>query len=113
MKPSYINKKGKIIELTISEHAKVRFAERWKILNPTRPFIGTIEDKITELFSNTNIVKNLDKKAMDRLDRYGKDTKFFRSNMFTFVVSNATIQTIEISDHDKRYLNRIKVTSVV
>jgi len=43
--------------------------------------------------------------------RHGKDTLYFRADTFTFIVQGATIVTVEISDKNKRRLNKIKSNS--
>lgn len=103
MKLGYTNKKGNFVELILSEHAKKRFVERWKKLN-NEP-INNVEEEIINRFNSSNLVQNLSNKDKTRLKRYGKDTLYFRTFGFTFVVQNCIIKTIEISDKGKRHLN--------
>ena len=105
MKPSYFNKKGNKIELRITLHAKRRFVERWEKLFPGVPLEEDVEEMIARWFSHANRIKNFSGKEKNRLQRYGKDTLFFRHSNFTFVVQNAEIVTIEISDRGMRHLN--------
>ena len=103
--PHYINKKGEIVFLEVTAHAWNRFLQRWKLVYPEQPLPN--DTTIAELFSRTNRVKNFSPKELERLKRYGKDSMFFRTNSFTFVVQNATIVTVEICAKDSRYLNRV------
>lgn len=41
-------------------------------------------------------------------NRHGKDTIYFRTNEFTFIVQNGILVTVEISDSDMRHLNKSK-----
>ena len=111
MKPSYVNKKGQIVEVDISIHARRRFAERWAKMFPDKPISGPVDDKISELFERSNRVVNLSGREQQRMDRHGKDTIYFRTNGFTFVVQDRCIQTIEISDRGMRHLNRLPLSA--
>ncbi len=104
--PSYTNKKGKEIKLTISRHAAQRYIQRRAIAFPGESVPNSeIENQIARWFSNSNKIKNLSRKERTRLLRHGKDTMFFRTSAFTFVVQNATIVTVELSDKKMRHLN--------
>ena len=59
-----------------------------------------------KIFKTANKVINLNRKEKNRLKRHGQDTMFFRTNGFTFVVQNAQVVTVEISDKNKRHLNK-------
>lgn len=105
--PSYINEKGKEVELSISRHAVNQFIKRWSKIFPDKLLLNNeAESKIIEWFSHCNKIKNLSRQEKTRLNRYGKDTLFFRNNAFTFIVQNAAIVTIELSDKNKRNLNK-------
>lgn len=105
-KLTYINKYGQHIKLTISEHARQRFVQRWPRIFPDKPISkDNVDDKIVKWFSCASRVIKLSYQERKRLIKYGKDVLFFRANAFTFVVQNATIVTIEISDKGQRYLN--------
>lgn len=110
--PHYVNKKGKIVNLTISPHAQKRFLERWPKVFPDKPVSKeNVISVISEKFSHANKVQNLTTKEQKRIKSYGngKDTIFFRTNGFTFVVENACIVTIEISDKNQRVLNKVPI----
>ena len=104
--PSYINKKGKEVILSISHHAVQRFVERRSKAFPGETLLNSeIIKDITNRFFAANKIKNLSRQDNIRLNKYGKDTMFFRTNAFTFVVKNATIVTVELSDKNLRCLN--------
>lgn len=104
---SYVNKRGKRVPLTITNHARRRMLERWPRIYPTEPIAPqTVDAKIIELFTRAQRVTNLTYKELVRCKRHGKDTLLFRNNGFTFVVQDAAILTVEISVRDKRYLNK-------
>ena len=105
---SYYSKKGKEVKLSISKHAVIQFFQRWKIAFPDQPLsFDEVIDKIIQWFSSTNQIQNLSRKEQIRIKHYGngKDTLFFRTNDFTFVVQNACIVTIELSNKNKRQFN--------
>lgn len=103
-KLTYINKKGNPIELAITNHAVKKLRQRYKNL-----YGSDLDDPntfIIKKFSSAIRVINHSKKEKTRLKRHGKDTTYFRSSNFTFVVQDATIVTIEISAKGKRHLNK-------
>lgn len=106
MRPSYYNKKGKLIELSISFHARNRFASRWRKVFVGQTLPNDIEAEICRIFRTASRVTSFSKRDKMRLKRYGSDTIFFRTNDFTFVVQDSTILTIEISKEGMRYLNK-------
>ena len=104
----YTNKKGNKVELTATRHAYSRFFERYRKAFPDKNL--TTEDIIPtfdRMFSKSRRVKKFNRWEKARLKKHGKDSMFFRTNGLTFVVQNATIRTVEISDKDKRYLNKM------
>jgi hypothetical protein len=102
---SYKNKRGESVPVTISAHAKRRFAERWASIFPREP-LSDVEGVIARWFGNAQRVKNLSGQDRRRMERHGKDTLFFRTNAFTFVVQNGVLVTVEVSDRGERQLNR-------
>lgn len=105
--PYYINRQNKPIKLTITSHARRRFILRWSIIFPNNPLTyNNVDKEILNYFSRAERVVKLSYKDRKRLARHGKDTLFFRTSNFTFVVQNATIVTVEISDRNKRHLNK-------
>jgi len=100
----YKNKKGKLIPLTISQHAKERIKERLEKLG--KPLPENLESFIAEQFFHAQKIKKLSDWYKKRSKRYGKDTLFFQNNEFTFVVQNCSIRTVEISGKGLRHLNK-------
>jgi hypothetical protein len=109
MLPSYKNKKGKIITLGITDHAMWRFSSRWARLFPNGKKTNMLEE-FCKRFHQADKVINLTAKDKVRLKRYGNDTIFFRSGLFTFVVWNAMIVTVEICLD--RHLNKRKAAPI-
>jgi hypothetical protein len=104
---SYRNSKGKNIVISISNHARQRFWSRWSYLYPHQPLdFSEVDTKIAEWFARAERLVNLSKELQNRCKRHGKDTLFFKTNGFTFVVQDATLLTVEISDRGKRHLNK-------
>ena len=105
-KPSYISKHGKKVELHITHHARCRFHVRWKLLFPERSLDRAgIDAEISQCFTTASRVKNFSRHERDRMKKHGKDTLYFRTSGFTFVVQASTLVTIEISDDGMRHLN--------
>jgi len=105
---TYINKRGKEVTLQVTRHAYKKFIERYSIIFPKDVLsVNNISNTFKRVFSSTSKVKNLNQKEKIRLKRHGEDTMFFRTSGFTFVIANAKIVTVEISDKNKRYLNKI------
>jgi len=103
---TYTNKRGKIVNLTVSRHAYSQFIERYKKAYTDSILLNKdVVDIFEKIFNKTNKVKNLNRREKIRLKRYGEDTMFFRTNYFTFVVQNAEIVTVELSDKNMRHLN--------
>ena len=105
---SYLNKKGKEVKLLATRHSYSRFINRYNILYPENKIEPKqVIDYFNDTFSRTQRVKNINKQEKLRLKRCGKDTMFFRTSGFTFIVENAKIVTVEISDRNKRFMNKI------
>jgi hypothetical protein len=104
---SYENKKGKIILVTVKRHAYAQFFERYKLALPKKDLQNAqVPAELERLFSQAKKVTNLSRKEKTRLRRYGDDTMFFRTNIFTFIVQNKCIVTVELSDANMRHLNK-------
>lgn len=103
-RPYYVNKKGNIVPVEITKHAIYKFSKRWEKLKGEKP--KDVLDLIPNLFRSSKRVENLTKKERGRLKKHGRDTMFFRTSGFTFVVQNQHVVTIEISDKGLRHLNR-------
>jgi hypothetical protein len=104
---SYKNKKDKVILVTAKRHAYAQFFERYRLALPKKDLQNAqVPAEFERLFSISKKVTKLSRKEKTRLRRYGDDTMFFRTDFFTFVVQNKCIVTVEISDKDKRYMNK-------
>jgi len=103
----YTNTKGKIIPLTPTAHAVDNFIRRWNRLHPDKRMLPEkAETKMAELFGRAFRVWNLSKQEERRRRRHTRDTLFFRTDEFRFVVQNQHIVTVEISTREKKHLNR-------
>jgi len=104
----YINSKDKKVDVKLSNHAKCRFKERYNRVHITDPL--QTEEEFEEIIRKLWFVAvpkiNKSKKLLERSDKHGKDTLYFVSNYFTFVVQNSTIVTIELSSRDTKHLNK-------
>jgi len=105
-KPTYINGRGQEVELCITKHAKDRFSERWG-----RAFNKSLENPNAEIVKYFSMAKRMDenlltRKYLTRLQRYGKDTLFFKKSPFVFVVQDAMIRTVELCSENYRNLNK-------
>jgi hypothetical protein len=104
---SYRNSKGKKIAISVSQHARHRFWLRWNHLYPNSPLdFSEVDTRLSEWFARADRLFNLSKELQNRQKRHGKDTLYFKTNGFTFVVQDATLLTVEISDRGKRHLNK-------
>lgn len=104
-KLSYVNKRGRTVEVTVTRHAMRQLLERWFALHGEE--LKDPDGWILENFSRSNLVKNLTRIEQERIKKYKGNTMFFRTHGFTFVVSDAKIVTIEISNRDNRALNKL------
>lgn len=108
----YRNPRGKEVLVRVSQHAKQRFWNRWNALYPNSPLdYQNVHAKLAEYFGRSVRLTQFSRKLTVRLARYGKDTLFFKTNGFTFIVQDATLITVEISDRGKRHLNKERYTS--
>lgn len=107
----YINNKDEIIVLTITKHAKDRFAQRWPVAFPLEGIPNDINLAITNFFNNAIRHQDFSRKEKTRLRRYGKDTLFFKHYQFTFVVKDAKIITVELNHKNLRCFNKRSLTS--
>ncbi len=107
---SYTNKKGKEVQITVTKHAFGQFSKRYRAIFPDKELKrDDVASTIRQYFANASRIKNLNKWEKARLKRYGKDTMYFRTSGLTFVVQNATMLTVEISDKNMRHLNKRKI----
>ena len=103
----YTNKRGKRITVTATEHSKNRFYQRWKKLYTDSTLTkAELNEDFARRFMRCNLVTNLRHQDKVRMERHGKDTLYFRTDGFTFIVQNGVIVTVELSDDDMRHLNK-------
>jgi hypothetical protein len=103
----YTNNRGKQIVVGITHHARKRFLERWERVNPTVALTdSTVDQTLADCFSQSKRLENFGRKMLARINRYGKDTLYFQHDQFTFVVQDASLVTVEISNSAKRHLNK-------
>jgi len=103
--PFYFNRHGKPVLVRISYHGRVRFVERFKAIFPKKMLPLNPDSVIAGLFNRATRLKKFNKHEKDRLSRHGADTLFFRNDVFTFVVQDRTIVTVEVSVNSQRHLN--------
>lgn len=106
MKPTYINKKNKEIEVKISYHAYKRFRERFTKLFPDKNY--TNEEISIELIKYFNKAKNIHKckHLLKRSKKHGENTLYFENEPFRFVVENQTIITVEVFPTQIQHVNK-------
>jgi len=106
MSLTYVNKKGNEVKVGVSRHAYQRFRERWALVFPDTPLEPSdTEEMFARWFANATLVKNLSRKERIRVKR-NRNTLYMRSCEFTFVVHDCLVCTVEISDKNKRHLNK-------
>ncbi len=110
---SYINKKGKEIQIEISLHAKQRFIKRYNRIFINNPImdIDSFNKNIKKIWETAKLKNRKNRKELERLEKHGLDTLYFVSNYFTFVVQNATLITVELGSKDTKHLNNKDGTS--
>lgn len=104
---TYTKPNGKKVTVRAVPHAYERFRERWQVLRSKPLASQDIAPEFENCFKRARLVKHLtkeDKRRMRKRKGMGK-TLYFRCDGFTFVVSDAKIWTVEISDKGKRHLN--------
>ena len=105
----YTNRRGKQVQIAITEHAKRRFHQRWRRMYPDKPLaIEDVAAEIEKWFGHCQRVEKLSYREKVRQDRHGGDTIYFRTNAFTFIVQNGALLTVEVSDSELRHLNKSK-----
>lgn len=111
----YINKRQKRVTVGVTYHARRRFIERYNRIFTDKPIFELEEvDKAIEKWWNMAVEKNpTTGKLKTRTKRHGKDTIYFSSNYFLFVVQDAAVITIELGSKDTRHLNNSKGLSPI
>lgn len=109
---SYKNKKCKEVSCLVTLHAQEQFLKRFNKIKvqPPGQDISSSGELFRAVFTQTwhkaVRVKNLTNSEIRRINKYDGETLFFRTSGFTFVVCNATVVSVEISDKGKRHLNK-------
>lgn len=101
----YKNKHGEAVRVLISGHARQRFRDRWAKAFPD-VLLEDVDVALEKWFSTAARVQNFSERDRKRMRKYGKDTLFFRTNAFTFIVHNGVLVTVEISDRGERHQNK-------
>ena len=111
----YINRRQKKVKVAITYHARSRFIERYNRIFTDKPIYEIEEvDKAIEKWWNLATEKpSTTGKLKVRTKRHGKDTIYFISNYFMFIVQDAAIVTIELGSKDTRHLNNKKGLSPI
>lgn len=110
----YVNKRQKKVKVAITYHARRRFIERYNRIFIDKPIYKLEEvDKAIEKWWNVATEKPSTGKLKIRTKRHGKDTIYFISTYFLFVVQDAAIVTIELGSKDTRHLNNSKGLSPI
>lgn len=105
VRPQYQGKKGPV-QVGITRHCRDRFQERWARAFPRSPLPADTNAEIARRFNRATRITNLGAYEKKRMDRHGKDTLYFRADGFTFIVQDAAIVTVELSDKGMRHLNK-------
>jgi hypothetical protein len=101
---SYLNNKGRRVELVVKRHAVFAFRDRFERLYGVPISCEKAEQHIEARFPEADRVKNISNKEHKRIKRHGHSL-FFRDEDFTYVVTNGVLITIEISRRGHRGLN--------
>lgn len=100
----YTSKKGRVVPVSIRNHAVLRFIERMERLRSITLEYQQAKNVISDMFNLSHPAK-LNGKYKERLEKHGGHTLYFRNCEFVFVVENAQIVTIEIAAKGFRHLN--------
>jgi hypothetical protein len=100
----YRNKKGNIVHLSVTLHALDRFIERYRKLFPDE-VVTDWSTKLELVFKCSNQCEKENSNIKKRRKYYGKDTIYFHSQYFRFVVQDCELVTCEIRHAEHRHLN--------
>jgi hypothetical protein len=99
----YTNRKGKVIEVAVSDHALHRYIERLGKLYGGRITTEQAILLIEQSFNRSE--RTLTSSYRYRCRKYKGDSLYFKADGFVFVVENGTMVTVEIASKKQRYLN--------
>ena len=108
MELQYVNKKGNTVKVAVTRHALVRFSERWNRAFPKKA-ITTIGETQVNLMNVFGEAKRFEPKGGHyerRMKRHGKDTVYFRTDTFVFVIQASTLITVELHGKEMRPMNK-------
>jgi hypothetical protein len=104
-KLSYINSRGESIEVKVTQHARLRFCKRWAYVFPTKFLPDPVDDVISTWFNKAHRLDVKSRKYRTRLRRHGKDTLYFLTPPFIFIVQSTFLKTVELGTSSTRRLN--------
>lgn len=102
---SYVNARGKLVNVSVSKHAMKRFIERYWRVYPAVTLGADAGLVLANLFNAAKRFPGMARKYQSRKERHGQDTLFFMSQPFVFVVQAATLVTVELGTSDTREMN--------
>jgi len=108
---SYVNNKGKSVPVTITRHAVFAMQDRYNRYYGKSISVKQAEAMIIKRFHGCNRVKNLTALERKRNKKYNGKTLYFRELVFTFIVQDATLISVEISAKGKRGLNKCNISA--
>jgi len=102
---TYTNKKGKKVKAAVSKHALDRFEERYSIMSGKTDF--NVYERFCFYFDKAAIKTNLNSIEKDRIKKYRNGTLFLVFQQFVFVITDATIVTVEFTGSTMRKENKV------
>ena len=105
MNISYRNGKGKRVEVDVTRHAVLQFQDRFKKLYGSHITALGAQERICNIFPNTDRVYNLKLVERQRAKKYKEATLYFRDSDFTFIVADGFLLSVEISRRGERWRN--------
>lgn len=108
MKSSYTNKKGKPVEVVITEHARNRFHQRYQRMHDVRISRETSDSLLLDTFKKAVREETTSKKLSCRNKRHQGTSIYFKGDGFRFVVSGTAVVTVEVAAKGGRHFNHRK-----
>ena len=102
---TYVNKRGDTVRVTVSNHARDRFRQRWQSAFPGRSLPADTDAAIADWFCGARRLE-LKGKYRERSERHGGDSLYFYFPPFVFVVQSCVLRTVELGSRNTRQLNR-------
>lgn len=102
----YTNRHGKEIQVTVTNHARRRWIQRWGALHPEKDASDPDLVRLAEYFSKAVRIEPKGSHYKRRMKRRGgEDTLYFKYNDFVFIVQSAALITVELGGKNSRQLN--------